>query len=160
MRVVAVGVQPVGVVAIGLMPTGVVAIGELATGVVAIGQLARGVVVVGQLALGLVSFGQLAIGVVWACGQVGIAATSGPGLVLGLFGRLYARRLLGGEPGPAWAGRRLLSRAQLVAGPIVVLLLAALWWLAVGAPLVDALTRSELPVVVEEPLPDRCVGRC
>lgn len=146
-------------VAIGLMPTGVVAIGELATGVIAIGQLARGGLVFGQLALGLVSVGQLAVGVVWACGQVGVAATSGPGLVLGLFGRVFARRLLGGEPGPAWAGRRHLSRAQLVAGPVVVLLLAALWWFAVGAPLVDALTRPD-PVVVEEPRPDRCVGRC
>ncbi len=152
--------QPVGVVAIGLMPTGVVAVGELATGVVAIGQLARGVVVVGQLAVGVVSLGQLAIGVVWACGQVGIAATSGPGLVLGLFGRLFARRLLGREPGPAWAGLRNLSRAQLVVGPIVVVLLAGLWWFAVGAPLVDTLTRPGPVVVVEEPEPDRCVGRC
>ena len=160
MRVVAVGVQPVGVVAIGLMPTGVVAIGELATGVVAVGQLARGVVVVGQLALGLVSFGQLAIGVVWACGQVGIAATSGPGLVLGLFGRLYARRLLGSEPGPAWAGRRLLEPGSAGGGTDRRLVLAALWWFAVGAPLVDALTRPNPAVVVEEPLPDRCVGRC
>ncbi len=151
--------QPVGVVAIGLMPTGVVAIGELATGVIAIGQLARGVVAVGQLALGLITIGQLAIGVLWACGQVGIAATSGPGLVLGLFGRLYARRLVGREPGPAWGGFRLLSRAQLVAGPVVVLLLAALWWFAAGAPLADALTRLD-PVAVEEPPPDRCVGRC
>jgi hypothetical protein len=100
-QIVAVGVQPVGVVAIGLNATGVVAIGELAMGVVAVGQLARGVVVVGQLALGLVSVGQLAVGVLWAMGQVGVAATSRPGLVFGLFGRLHARRLLGPEPGPA-----------------------------------------------------------
>lgn len=159
MRIVAVGVQPVGVVAIGLNATGVVAVGELATGVVAVGQLARGVVVFGQLAFGFVSIGQLAIGVVWACGQVGIAATSGPGMVLGLFGRLYARRLLGGEPDPAWAGRHLLSRAQLVAGPVVVLLLAAAWWFAVGAPLVDSLTRPQ-DVVVEDHPPDRCIGPC
>ncbi len=113
-RVLAVGVQPVGVIAIGANATGILAIGNLATGVVAIGQLARGVVAFGQLAIGVVAVGQLAVGVAWATGQIGVAATSGAGFVFGPFGRLYALPLLGRRgdrrwipiPAPAGPGTR------------------------------------------------------
>jgi hypothetical protein len=104
-QIVAVGPEPVGLIAIGSnatgilavgqLATGVVAVGQLATGVVAVGQLARGGIVVGQLALGLVSIGQVSVGVCWSSGLVGIGATSGPGLILGLFGRLSLLRLIG-----------------------------------------------------------------
>ena len=107
MRWFAFGTSPVGVVAIGANATGVLAFGQLATGVVAIGQLSRGVVTVGQLSLGVFAIGQLAVGVVWATGQLGVAAFGGAGLVLGPLGRLSMMRLLGREsgrvlhPGPA-----------------------------------------------------------
>lgn len=138
MRVLAVGTEPVGVIAIGANATGIVAIGQLATGVVAIGQLARGVVVVGQLALGVVSIGQLALGVGWAAGMVGAGATSGPGLIFGLFGRLYLLRLFGRQTGAPWE-RRTSAAAGRVVGVVV---LATLWWLAAGQWLLDALTRT------------------
>lgn len=150
----AIGVEPVGVIAIGANATGVVAIGNLATGVIAIGQLARGIFVFGQLALGVVAIGQLAVGVGWAGGQVGIAATSGPGLVLGPFGRFYLLPLLGRRPG----GR--LARHPRAGGPwttvavVVVLVVAAIWWVAAGQPLVDALTRTG-GILVEAPRPLR-----
>jgi hypothetical protein len=102
MRLLAVGVQPVGVIAIGADATGILAIGQLATGVVAVGQLARGVVVVGQLALGLIAFGQLSVGVCWSAGQIGIGGTSGPGLILGLLGRPFPWRLIGRAGGLRW----------------------------------------------------------
>jgi hypothetical protein len=116
MRLVAVGVEPVGVVAIGANATGVVAIGQLATGVLAVGQLARGVVVVGQLAVGVVAFGQLALGVGWVGGMLAIGAgRSGPAMV-----GLVPRR---------WAPRAIVG--------VVVL---AVWWLAAGLWLWSSLT--------------------
>ncbi len=142
-RLVAVGVDPVGVVAIGANATGVVAIGMLATGVVAIGQLARGVVVIGQLALGVVAFGQLAVGVGWAGGQLAVGAASGPGLlVFGPLGRFYLRPLLGRRPGGRWARHLRAGGAWYGVAAVVVMVLAALWWLAAGQPLLDALNRT------------------
>jgi hypothetical protein len=138
-RVLAVGAEPVGIIAIGANATGIIAIGQLATGVVAIGQLARGAIVLGQLALGLVAVGQLAVGVGWASGMVGLGGTSGPGLVLGLFGRLRLRRH---RP----QGRQLLAPAvtpaRLAVAAALVLGVAVLWWYTAGRGLLDALTRE------------------
>jgi hypothetical protein len=139
-RVVDVGVQPVGVIAIGANATGIVAVGQLATGVVAIGQLARGAIVVGQLSLGLVAVGQLSLGVAWSAG-LGAGGTSGPGLVFGAFGRLYLQRLRGRRSGPALE-QRGWTRGRAVAAFVTVAALTALWWFAAGVWLVDALTRT------------------
>lgn len=159
MKLFAAGTEAVGVVAIGQSATGIVAIGQLATGVVAIGQLARGVVVVGQLGLGIVAVGQLAVGVLWAGGMVGVAATSGPGLVGGLFGRLYLRRLFRRRPGPAFPADRPGGRRIVVAGVLAVAL-AALWWAAAGRWLLDDLSRpTQVPVEAPEP-PLPCVPLC
>jgi hypothetical protein len=159
MKLFAVGQEAVGVIAIGQAATGVLAIGQLATGVVAVGQLARGVIVVGQLGLGIVAVGQLAVGVLWAGGMVGVAATSGPGVVGGLFGRLYLRRLLRREDGPAFPHDRF-SRRRLLVGAVATAGLAALWWVAAGQWLVDDLTRPD-PVPVEAPEPPLpCVPLC
>jgi hypothetical protein len=153
MQLVAVGVEPVGVIAIGANATGVVAVGQLATGVVAVGQLSRGVVVVGQLALGLVAVGQLALGLAWAMGMVGVASTAGPGLVYGFFGRLYVNRLLGHEVGPIMERPTITStRMAVAAGGLLAI--AALWFVAAGYPLADALTR-EGGVIVDGPRPLR-----
>jgi hypothetical protein len=158
-KLFAIGQEAVGVIAIGQSATGIVAIGQLATGVVAIGQLARGVIVVGQLGLGIVAVGQLAVGVLWAGGMVGVAATSGPGLTVGLFGRLYLRRLFRREPGPAFPHDRPSRRRVVVAGVLTVAL-AGLWWVAAGQWLLDDLTRpAEVPVEVPEP-PLPCVPLC
>jgi len=153
-RVVAIGTQPVGVIAIGLDATGVVAIGELATGVIAVGQLARGVIVAGQLALGVVALGQLAVGVGWAGGQLGIGATSGPGIVLGLFGRLYALPLFGHRPDGRWIRHPRAGGPWFAVAAVVVAVLAALWWFVAGQPLLDALTRTG-GILVEAPRPLR-----
>lgn len=159
MKLFAVGQEAVGVVAIGQAATGIVAIGQLATGVVAVGQLARGVIVVGQLGLGIVAIGQLAVGVLWAGGMVGVAATSGPGVVGGLFGRLYLRRLLRRQPGPAFPHDRP-SRRRLVVATALTAALAGLWWVAAGQWLLDDLTRpAEVPVEAPEP-PLPCVPLC
>lgn len=159
MKLLAVGQEAVGVVAIGQSATWVIAIGQLATGVVAVGQLARGVVVVGQLGLGIVAVGQLAVGVLWAAGMVGVAATSGPGLVGGLFGRLYLRRLFRRGSGPAFPHDRP-SRRRIVVGTVLTAALAGLWWVAAGQWLVDDLTRpTEIPVEAPEP-PLPCVPLC
>lgn len=158
-KLFAVGQEAVGVVAIGQAATGVLAIGQVATGVVAIGQLARGVIVVGQLGLGIVAVGQLAVGVLWAGGMVGVAATSGPGLVGGLFGRLYLRRLFRPQPGPAFPHDRFSRRRMLVAGALTAAL-AGLWWVAAGQWLLDDLTRrADVPVEAPEP-PLPCVPLC
>ena len=141
MRVLDFGVEPVGVVAIGANATGIIAIGQLATGVIAIGQLARGVIVVGQLALGIVSLGQLSIGVGWSSGQLGVAATSGPGIVLGLFGRLYMNRVLGKESGRPFEPA-LMDQGRKVAAVIVMAILAAVWWYGAGTWLTDAIVRE------------------
>jgi hypothetical protein len=114
MRLVAVGVEPVGVVAIGANARGVIAVGQLATGVVAVGQLARGIVVLGQLAVGIVAFGQLAVGVGWVGGMLAIGAgRAGPGMVV-----LHPRRAL--------------SRV------VVTFVLLVLWWAVAGTALVHA----------------------
>jgi hypothetical protein len=139
-RVIDVGLQPVGFVAIGQLPTGVIAIGQGATGVVAIGQLARGVLVVGQLAIGLVALGQLAVGAIWAGGMVAIAPVGGPFLVgTGLFGALPLRAL--------WHGRwsqyvaRQMSPVGLGVRVLVVVLIAVTTWFVAIAPLLDDMTR-------------------
>jgi hypothetical protein len=118
-------------------PVGVIAVGQLATGVVAVGQLARGGIVLGQLSFGLVCAGQVAVGVLWSAG-IGIAATAGPGLVLGLFGRMSRRRLIAivrrtpqdRVPVHRW---RLAAR---VAGTAA---LAAGWWFGAGQVLATRL---------------------
>jgi hypothetical protein len=117
-RLLAFGVEPVGVVAIGANATGVIAIGQLATGVVAVGQLARGVVVVGQLAVGLVAFGQLTVGVLWTGGQLAFGAGRRGPAMLPAVPRALSWRL--------WFGAVLL----------------AIWWFAAGVSLSDAVTRE------------------
>lgn len=159
MQLLAVGSEAVGVVAIGQRATGIVAIGQVATGVIAIGQLARGVIVVGQLGLGIVVVGQLVVGVLWAGGMVGVAATSGPGLIGGLFGRLHLRRLLRRGSGPAFPSDRPGRNRVLVAG-VLTAALAGLWWAAAGQWLLADLTRPT-PVPVEAPEPPLpCVPLC
>ena len=154
MRWVAVGVEPVGVVAIGANATGIIAIGQLATGVIAVGQLSRGVFVLGQLALGIVSVGQLSIGVVWAAGQVGLAATAGPGLIYGAFGRLYPNRLRGKEAGPAFVGPSGdTATGARALGLVVFAILLVVWWRAVRTWLVAAITRTVGIYVDPEPVP-------
>jgi hypothetical protein len=52
----------------------------------------------------------------------------------------------------------VLTRAQMVAGPILLVMLAGLWWFAAGRPVYDALTHTAAvpgPVPVEEPRPLR-----
>ena len=151
---VAVGVQPVGVIAIGANATGILAIGNLATGVVAIGQLARGVVAFGQLAVGVVAFGQLAVGVAWATGQIGVAATSGAGFVFGPFGRVFALPLLGRRGERRWIPHPRAGGPWYTVGAVVVLVVAALWWLAAGQPLLHELTRTG-GILVDAPPPLR-----
>ena len=157
MKLLAVGAEPVGIVAIGANATGIVAIGQLATGVVAIGQLARGAIVAGQLGLGLVCVGQLGVGVLWSGGMVGVAATSGPGLVAGLYGRLYLLRLLR-RAGSAFVPAHL-TRIRLVVATVLLLGLSALWWFTAGQGLVDALTRTG-GILVDAPPPLPCVPLC
>jgi hypothetical protein len=139
-RVIDVGLQPVGFVAIGQLPTGVIAIGQGATGVVAVGQLARGVIVLGQLAIGFVALGQLAVGGVWAGGMVAVAPVGGPYMLgTGLFGRLPFGALRRGRwsqfvarhPSPVGLAVRVLVCVPIVLG---------VWFIAIG-PLLDELTR-------------------
>jgi hypothetical protein len=141
MRLVAVGVEPVGVIAIGANATGVVAVGQLATGVVAIGQLSRGFVVLGQLAVGFVAVGQLGIALVWATGMVGVAPLAGPGLVYGLFGRLHVTRLLGRATGPALE-RPQPSALRMAVAAAGLTAIAVLWWFVAGYWVLDALSRD------------------
>lgn len=159
MRLLAVGTEPVGVIAIGANATGILAIGQLATGVVAVGQLARGGIVVGQLGLGLIAVGQLVVGVLWSGGMLGVGATSGPGVVGGLFGRLYLLRLLGRRTGPAFTATAGANRSRLLVRGVLVVALAALWWFGAGRWLVDALVRSG-GVLVDAPPPLPCVPLC
>ena len=154
MRILDVGVSPVGVVAIGLNATGVVAVGELATGVIAVGQLARGGLAIGQLALGVASVGQLAVGLGWATGQLGIAATSGAGIIFGPLGRLYALPLLGRRGNRRWIPHPRAGLAWFGVAALVVLVLGALWWFAAGGPLVHELTRTG-GILVDAPRPLR-----
>lgn len=158
MRLLAVGTEPVGVVAIGANATGILAVGQLATGVVAVGQLARGGLVIGQLGIGLVTIGQLGAGVAWMGGMAGVGATSGPGLVAGLFGRLHLLRLLRRRSGPVMEpGARTGTR--LVAAGALTVAMAGLWWVAAGRSVVDALTRTG-GIVVEAPPPLPCQPLC
>ena len=158
MKLLAFGAEPVGVVAIGQAATGIVAIGQLATGVIAIGQLARGGVVIGQLGIGLVSVGQLSVGVIWSAGMLGAGGTSGPGVIAGLFGRLHLLRLFRRQEGPALATQGL-SRRRVAVAAVLVVALAALWWLAAGQWLVDALTRTG-GILIDAPPPLPCVPLC
>jgi len=158
-KLLAFGTEPVGVIAIGANATGIVAVGQLATGVVAVGQLARGGIVIGQLGIGLVALGQLAVGVLWSAGMLGLGGTSGPGLIGGLFGRLYLLRLLRRQEGPAFPSRAGFSRRRVVVATLLTAALGAGWWLAAGKWLVDDLTRPDPIVVVKEP-PLPCVPLC
>lgn len=139
-RVIDVGVHPVGFVAIGQLPTGVIAIGQGATGVVAIGQLARGVIVLGQLAIGIIALGQLAVGAAWAGGMLAIAPVSGPYMLgTGLFGALPLTALRRGR----WShfvARKMSPRGLGVRLALLVLIAVAVWFIAL-APLLDDLTR-------------------
>ena len=140
MRVIDVGVQPVGIVAIGQLATGVIAIGQGANGVIAVGQLARGVIVLGQLAIGIVAFGQLAIGAAWAGGMLAVAPVSGPYMLgTGLLGSLPLSALRRGR----WSqfiARRTSPRGLGVRLAVLVLIAVAIWFIAL-APLLDDLTR-------------------
>ncbi|HVM52855.1 MAG TPA: hypothetical protein VM262_06625 [Acidimicrobiales bacterium] len=121
-------------VAVGVEPVAVLAIGSNATGVIAIGQLATGVVAVGQLARGGLVFGQLALGLA-TIGQLSI-------------GVVWAAGMIGAAARPAFG---VIARAR----PVVIALIAVLWWFAAGHWVVDALTRED-GIVFEAP-PPRCV---
>ena len=135
MRVISFGAEANGFIAIGQLATGVIAIGQLATGVVAIGQLSRGVFAVGQLSVGVVSLGQLSAGLAWAGGMVGIGGTAGPGLVLGLLGRLRLRPRVQFERARPHRTLSIVLRAFVGVG-----LVALVWFVALG-PLLHELTR-------------------
>ena len=142
MKLIAVGVEPVGVIAIGAAPTGVLAIGQLATGVVAIGQLARGFIVVGQLAIGVVAVGQLGIGMWWASGMLAAAPLTGAAMLpLSPFGRMHPLRWR--RDGADW---RVPMTPQHGASWILALVLligvGTLAWMLAVEPVWDALTRS------------------
>lgn len=134
MRVIAFGAEATGVIAIGQLATGVIAIGQVATGVIAIGQLSRGVIAFGQLSVGVVTGGQLSAGLAWAAG-LGVGGTAGPGLVLGLAGRLRVH--------PYVEFRRASARGALptVMRVLAGLALAALVWFVAVGPLLHELTR-------------------
>jgi hypothetical protein len=139
-RVIDVGVQPVGIVAIGQLATGVIAIGQGATGVIAVGQLARGVIVLGQLAIGIVAFGQLAIGAAWAGGMLAVAPVSGPYMLgTGLLGALPFTALRRGR-WSQFVARKMSPRGLGVRLSALVLIAIAIWLIAL-APLLDDLTR-------------------
>jgi hypothetical protein len=139
-RVIDVGVQPIGLVAIGQLPTGVIAIGQGATGIVAVGQLARGVIVLGQLAIGILAFGQVAVGAVWAGGMLAVAPVGGPALLgSGLFGELPFSALRRWR----WSrfdARRTSGRGLAVRVLVLVSIVIAAWFIAIS-PLLDDLTR-------------------
>ena len=141
MKLIAVGVEPVGVIAIGAAPTGVVAIGQLATGVIAFGQLARGFIVFGQLAIGVVAVGQLGIGMWWASGMLAAAPMTGAALLpLSPFGRMHPVRRWRGKPD--W---RIPMTPQHGASWILALVLligvGTLAWMLAVDPVWDALIR-------------------
>ena len=140
MRVIDVGVQPVGFLAIGQLPTGVIAIGQGATGVVAVGQLARGVIVIGQLAIGIVAFGQLAAAALWAGGMLAVAPIGGPYMLgTGLFGALPLRSLWHGR-WSQFVAREMSPRGLGIRLFVLVVIVVGLWFVAI-APLLDDLTR-------------------
>lgn len=139
MKLVAVGVEPVGFLAIGVMARGVIAIGPLATGGLAIGQLARGFISIGQLSIGVAAFGQLAVGMWWAGGQLALAPTGGPAMLrLAPYGRVHPLRWLRGDeewrtPGPERTGWRS------VASIVFVVAVGVLVWFVAVDPARDAL---------------------
>ena len=141
MKLIAVGVEPVGVIAIGAAPTGVLAVGQLATGVVAIGQLARGFVVFGQLAIGVVAVGQLGIGMWWASGMLAAAPVTGAAMLpLSPFGRMYPVRW--SRDRPDWRIRTTPQRGGSWVVALVLLIgVGTLAWLLAVDPVWDALTR-------------------
>jgi hypothetical protein len=135
--VIAIGQVATGFIAIGQEATGFIAVGQEATGFIAVGQLARGVIAVGQLALGVVAVGMAAGGVLWCAAMVGVAGTSGPGLVYGLLGRARIRQcpwrvlaLVRREP---WdTTRHARSAWRRVLGALLLPGLIALWWFLAG----------------------------
>jgi hypothetical protein len=140
--VFAVGVETVGFIAVGQLATGFIAVGQEATGVIAIGQLSRGVIAVGQLALGIVAVGMVAGGVLWCAALLGVAGTSGFGLVYGLLGRPRVRqwpqRLLAVARREPWdtPPRRPVWRRTV--GVVLLAGLVALWWFLAGQPALSA----------------------
>jgi hypothetical protein len=134
--VFAVGQEASGFIAIGQVATGFIAIGQLATGFIAIGQLARGVIAVGQLAVGVVAIGMVAVGVWWCAAALGVAGTSGPGLVYGLLGRArvrqWPRRLLALARREPWDSTTRWPAWRRVMGIALLPALVALWWFAAG----------------------------
>ena len=72
---------------------------------------------------------------------MGVAATSGPGLIGGLFGRLFLHRLFRRGAGPAFP-HDLPGRNRIVVAGLLTAAFAGLWWVAPGQWLLDDLTRS------------------
>jgi len=140
-KLISVGVEPVGVIAIGAAPTGVLAVGQLATGVIAIGQLARGFIVFGQLAIGVVAVGQLGIGMWWASGMLAAAPVTGAAMLpLSPFGRMYPGRWWRHKP--EWRIRTTPRRgASWVAALVLLVGVGTLTWMLAVDPVWDALTR-------------------
>lgn len=141
--VFAVGMEATGFIAVGQLATGFIAVGQEATGVIAIGQLARGVVAVGQLALGIVAVGMVAGGVLWCTAMLGVAGTSGHGLlVYQLLGRprmgQWPRRLLAVARREPWdtPPRPPVWRRALGIALLAVLIVA--WWYLAGQPALAA----------------------
>ncbi|MCJ7726783.1 MAG: hypothetical protein MUP76_10405 [Acidimicrobiia bacterium] len=139
MKLLDVGVEPVGVVAIGVLPRGVLAIGPMATGVIAIGQVARGFIAIGQLALGVIVIGQLGVGMWWASAQLALAPIGGPAMLrIAPYGTLYPGRRRRGEEdwrnrGPEYNGWRRLAAI------LFVIAIGALVWFVAIIPVRDLL---------------------
>lgn len=98
-----------GIFAVGQEAVGVFALGQTALGVVAIGQLARGVFCVGQGAIGVLALGQGSIGLLHGTGMMGVAGSSGYGLVLHLLPKIV--REPPPELPPTSAAEDLLDRS-------------------------------------------------
>ena len=142
MKLVAVGVEPVGFLAIGVMPRGVIALGPLATGGLAIGQLARGFVSIGQLSVGVVAIGQLAVGMWWASGQLALAPTGGPSMLrIAPYGVVRPIRWVKGYEDWRIAGPER-SGWKSVASLFFVIAIGALVWFVAVVPARDALFGS------------------
>jgi hypothetical protein len=141
-KLIAVGVEPVGVIAIGAAPTGVVAIGQLATGVIAFGQLARGFIVFGQLAIGVVAVGQLGIGMWWASGMLAAAPMTGAAMLpLSPFGRMHPVRWW--RDMAEWRVPMTPQRgASWILALVLLIGVGTLAWMLAVDPVWDALTRA------------------
>lgn len=139
MKIIDVGVEPVGIIAIGVLPRGVLAIGPVATGVIAIGQLSRGFIAIGQLALGVVSVGQISVGMWWSSGQMALAPVAGPAMLrIAPYGLIYPARWLRGEPD--WhVSAAPLTGWRRIAAWLMVLLVGLLVWFVAVIPVRDAL---------------------